>query len=51
MRPEDKDAAYLWDILKAAQLVRRFIQHKALSEYLRDEMMQAAVERKIEVIG
>jgi len=25
MRPEDRDAAYIWDILKAARLVREFV--------------------------
>ena len=25
MRPEDRDAAYIWDILKAARLIREFV--------------------------
>jgi uncharacterized protein with HEPN domain len=51
MRPEDRDAAYLWDILHASQLVRRFVGEKSLDGYLKDEMLQAAVERKIGIIG
>jgi uncharacterized protein with HEPN domain len=51
MRPEDRDSGYLWDILEAARLVRKFTQQKKLNEYLADKMLQAAVERKIEIIG
>lgn len=51
MRPEDRDAAYLWDILHAARSIQKFLSDKNLAEYLKDEMLQAAVERKIEVIG
>jgi len=51
MRVEDRDAAYLWDMLESAQLIRRFIGEKNLDEYLRDKMLQSAVERKVEIIG
>ena len=51
MRPEERDAAYLWDILQAANAAVRFVGTKSLNEYSADEMLQAAVERKIEIIG
>ena len=51
MRPEEHDAAYLWDILRACDAIERFVRGKTLDQYLRDEMMQAAVERKLEVVG
>lgn len=51
MRPEDRDAAYLWDVLEAAHSIGKFISDKKLEEYLKDEMLQAAVERKIEIVG
>ena len=51
MRPEDRDAAHLWDMLQAAQAARRFLGSTKLEEYLRDELLQSAIERKIELIG
>lgn len=51
MRPEDRDAAYLWDMLESANLILRFVGQKELSGYLQDKMLQSAVERKIEIIG
>ena len=51
MRPEDRDAACLWDMLEAANAVRRFVTGKKLDEYLKDEVLQAAVERKMEIVG
>jgi uncharacterized protein with HEPN domain len=51
MPPKDRDAAYLWDMLQAAQAAGRFLGQVGLDEYLRNEMLQAAVERKIELIG
>jgi len=35
MRLEDRDAAYLWDILESAQLILRFVGEKKLDEYLK----------------
>ena len=43
--------AYLWDIANAAVSVRRFTAGKDLDNYLQDEMLRAAVERKFGVIG
>jgi uncharacterized protein with HEPN domain len=43
--------AYLWDIAAAAESIRLFTQSKSLADYLGDEMLRAAVERKFGVIG
>lgn len=51
MRPDETDAGYLWDMLDAARAVQRFVARLGREEYLRDEIVQAAVERKIEIIG
>jgi uncharacterized protein with HEPN domain len=51
MRPEDSDAAYLWDMLQAARTAQRFLGQTKLDEYLRNDLLQSAVERKIEIIG
>jgi uncharacterized protein with HEPN domain len=43
--------AYLWDIAAAAESIGIFTQNKTLTDYLADEMLRAAVERKFGVIG
>ena len=51
MSPTEQDAAYLWDMLAAAQAVQRFVGSRDLTSYLSDDLLQAAIERKIEIIG
>jgi uncharacterized protein with HEPN domain len=51
MRPPSHDAAYLWDMLDAARTVLLFIGNRSFPDYLKDQVIQAAVERKIEIIG
>ena len=51
MRPEDRDAAYLWDMLDAATAVSDFVSGVRAADYLRDRKLQLAVERAIEIIG
>lgn len=43
--------AYLWDILDAARSILSFTRGKTPEDYLADEMLRAAVERKFGVIG
>jgi len=49
--PSEADSAYLWDMLRAARAVGRFVEGRTRESYLADELLQAAVERKIEIIG
>jgi len=51
MRPEDRDAAYLWDMLDAAKNVRSFVDGVTFHQYENDRKLQFAVERAIEIIG
>ncbi len=51
MRPDERDAAYLWDMLDAARTVREITKHQALDAYLNDRTLQLAVERALEIIG
>lgn len=51
MPPEDRDAAYLWDMLDAARTIQSFTTGVSLEEYLVDRKLQLAVERAIEIIG
>ena len=51
MRPEERDAGCVWDMLDAARTIRDFTAGVALDEYLRDRKLQLAVERAVEIIG
>lgn len=43
--------AFLWDVREAAQAIRSFTGGLDVKGYVGNEMVQAAVERKFEVIG
>ena len=51
MLPDKKDASHLWDILDAARAIEQFVEGCTYQEYARSAILQAAVERKIEIIG
>jgi uncharacterized protein with HEPN domain len=51
MRPDERDAAYLWDMIEAAKTVREFTNGLAFDRYQRDKKLRLAVERSIEIIG
>jgi uncharacterized protein with HEPN domain len=51
MRPEQRDAAYLWDILQACQDILDFTQNKTFHDFENDKMLRYAVERQILIIG
>ena len=48
---EDRDAAYLWDILRAAEKTVGTVRGKRLEEYLADEDLRLIVERRLEILG
>ncbi|MFQ5660980.1 MAG: DUF86 domain-containing protein [Gammaproteobacteria bacterium] len=48
---EDRDAAYLWDMLQAAKEVEGMMEDYDLAGFLNNRMLQRAVERSIEIIG
>ncbi len=43
--------AFLWDVREAAQAIQSFTAGLDVNDYVGNEMVQAAVERKFEVIG
>ena len=51
MPPENRDAAYVWDMLDAARTIQEFTTGVSLEDYLLDRKLQLAVERAIEIIG
>ena len=51
MRPEERDAAYLLDMFKAAEKVHRYIHEKKIEDFLSDELLRDGIERNIEIVG
>ena len=55
MRPEERNAAHLWDMLDAARSVREFAGGRTRDEFLSPdreaEMARLAIERKLEILG
>jgi uncharacterized protein with HEPN domain len=45
------NAAFLWDMLDAAESVREFVRGRSLNQYMADPVLQAACERKLEILG
>lgn len=51
MKPEDRDAGYLWDMLDTAREVRELIKGVTLEMLLSDTRTRRALERTLEIIG
>ena len=51
MSLEDRDAAYLWDMLQAAKEVIEMMEGHELAGFLDNRMLQRAIERSVEIIG
>ena len=48
---EDRDAAYLWDMLQAAKEAVEIMEEHDLTTFLEDRVLQRATERIVEIIG
>ncbi len=51
MRPDERDSSLLLDMLMHARGIMSAIAGKTLDDYLSDENLRLAVERRIEIIG
>jgi len=51
MRPEERDAAHLWDMLQAAREVEAMMGVHDLDAFLTNRMLLRAIERSVEIIG
>ena len=51
MRPLERDAAHLWDMLDAAQQAARFSAGIDLDQLLADARTRYAIERALEIVG
>ena len=49
MPPDSR--TYLWDALRAAELVKTFSAGRGFTEYQADAMLRSAVERQFEIVG
>ena len=44
-------AAHVWDARRAAERIIRFTQGRSYTEYLEDDLLHPAVERRFKVLG
>jgi uncharacterized protein with HEPN domain len=51
MSPDERDAAYLWDMLDASRRVERLVRGLDYAAFVEDERTHLAVERLLENIG
>jgi uncharacterized protein with HEPN domain len=51
MRPDDRDAAHIWDMLDSARTLHGFVTGVSFHDYTQDKKLQLAVERALEIIG
>src|SRR3977135_1713530 len=51
MLPEERDAAYLWDMRDTARDIVTWISGVSYERFCSDEMLHSAVERKLEIFG
>jgi uncharacterized protein with HEPN domain len=51
MQPEERDPAYLWDMLQAAREAVAMLKDQDLATYLADRVLLRAIERSVEIIG
>ena len=51
MRPEERDAAYLWDMLQAARDAAAIVSGITREGFRSDRMRMLALERSMELIG
>ncbi len=51
MSPENRDPAYLWDMIDAAERARQTVAGITLEQFSEDEIRKLALERALEIIG
>jgi len=51
MQPDDRDPAYLWDMLQAAREIDAMLKGYDLPRFLADRVMLRAIERSVEIVG
>jgi uncharacterized protein with HEPN domain len=46
-----RDPAYLFDMLEASEKVQHYLKNKTYEDFFKDDMLQDAVERNLGIIG
>lgn len=48
---KDEVLAHLYDVIQAARAIKEFIAVRTFEDYISDELLRSAVERKFEIMG
>ena len=51
MRPDERDAAHLWDMLSAAREARAIVDNVTAEQFVTDRLWLRALERTLELVG
>ena len=51
MQPDERNAAYLWDMLEAAREVVESTRDISFEHFMKNRVLMRATERSIEIIG
>ena len=51
MQPDERDPAYLWDMLSAANEVRQIVGEMSFEQFQSDIVVMRATQRCLEIIG
>lgn len=51
MPVNERDLAYIWDMIQAARETQAFVKGKRYNDLLTDKMLRLAIERELEIIG
>lgn len=51
MEAQERNYAYLWDMLESAKLVVQFLQEVKYNDFIHSKLLQSAVARQLVIIG
>src|SRR5438105_15962372 len=51
MQPENRDAAYLWNLVEAGRQIQEFTATITFNEYVLHPLLPSAIERQFEILG
>ena len=51
MLPEERDAAFLWDMLEAARTIARYVAGRSYADFASSDLLQDAVIRQLTILG
>ena len=51
MQPDEKNIAYIWDMLSACKEIQDFMENSDWEDFIGDRKLVLAIERSLEIIG